>query len=380
MDPASSPPQGRLIYAAGEACADLLYASGVMTPDPFLWYAIPGETGIVMSPLEVGRARKEARQGVRVRSVEQAAQAWQVPQGKRGPADLVRGLAKTTGIRHWAVPHDFPYGLATTLRRSRLVLTPVAEFFPERAVKSDAEVERLRAGVQLAEAGLARALAILRKATIAGDRLIWQRKVLTAERLRGEVDAEIARLGGTASHTITAPGPQGADCHMSGTGPIFAHQPIVLDIFPRVDRTGYFGDLTRTVVKGKASPTVRRAYEVVRTAQQKAIAAVAAGVTGKSVHQLVVDTIAASEFPTDAKAVPPHGFFHGTGHGLGLEVHEAPRLSLGYDQPLVAGNVVTVEPGVYYPEWGGVRLEDVVVVRDSGCENLTTAPFALEIP
>ncbi len=380
MDPTSLPPQGRLIYAAGEACADLLYASGVMTPDPFLWYAVPGETGIVMSPLEVGRARKEARQGVRVRSLEQAAQAWQLPQGKRGPVDLVRGLAKTTGIRHWSVPYDFPYGLAMALRRFRLVLTPVAEFFPERAVKSETEVERLRGGVQLAEAGLARALAILRKATIENDRVIWKRKVLTAERLRGEVDAEIARLGGTASHTITAPGPQGADCHMSGTGPIFAHQPIVLDVFPRVDRTGYFGDLTRTVVKGKAAPVVQRAYEVVRTAQRKAIEAVAAGVTGKRVHQLVVDTIAASGFPTDAKAVPPHGFFHGTGHGLGLEVHEAPRLSLGYDQPLVAGNVVTVEPGVYYPEWGGVRLEDVVVVRDGGCENLTTAPFELEIP
>ena len=380
MDPTHTSPQGRLIYAAGEACANLLYASGVMTPDPFLWYAIPGDTGIVMSPLEVGRARKEAHRGVRVRSLEQAATAWELPNGKRSTVDFIRGLAKASGIRHWSVPHDFPYGLAVQLRWSRLILTPVADFFPERAVKTEAEVERLRAGVQLAEAGLARAITILREATIRRDKVIWRRQVLTAEWLRGEIDAEIARRGGTASHTITAPGPQGADCHMSGTGPILINQPIVLDIFPRVDRTGYFGDLTRTVVKGQATPTVRRAYEVVQTAQRRAIELVAAGVTGKQIHQLVVEIIAQSEFHTDSKAVPPHGFFHGTGHGLGLEVHEAPRLSVGNDQPLVAGNVVTVEPGVYYPEWGGVRLEDVVVVRDGGCENLTTAPFELEIP
>jgi Xaa-Pro aminopeptidase len=380
MSNANVPPCGRLIYAAGESCADLLYASGVMTPDPFLWYAIPGESGMVMSALEVGRAQKEARPGVRVLSYEQAAAEWHLPQGKRSPVDFVRGLARTCGIRHWSVPYDFPYGLATRLRRHRLVLTPVAEFFPERAVKTPEEVERVREGVQLAEAGLARALTILREASIRDDYVIWQGEVLTAETLRGEVDAEIARRGGTASHTITAPGPQSADCHMSGSGPIRANQPIVLDIFPRVDRTGYHGDLTRTVVKGKADPVLRRAYEVVRDAQRKAIAAVAAGVTGKFVHQLVVDTIAASEFATDARGNPPRGFFHGTGHGLGLEVHEAPRVSLGYDLPLVPGHVVTIEPGVYYPEWGGVRLEDVVAVREGGCENLTTAPFELEIP
>jgi Xaa-Pro aminopeptidase len=379
MDQTPPPATGRLIYAAGESCADLLYASGVMTPDPFLWYSVPGETGIVLSPLEVGRAQKQARKGICVLSIAQAAERWHVPKGKSGPVEMIRALAKLTRVRHWEVPHDFPYGLAVPLRRSRLVLTPVQSFFPERAVKSSCEVELVREGVQLAEAGLYRAIEILREATVADELVVWRGETLTAEALRGEVDAEIARRGGTASHTITAPGVQGADCHMSGTGPIFANQPVVLDIFPRVDRTGYCGDLTRTVVKGTASPVVRRAYEVVRDAQRKAIAAAAPGKTGKEIHQIVVDTIAASEFPTDAKAVPPRGFFHGTGHGLGLEVHEAPRFSSGGTEPLVIGNVLTVEPGVYYPEWGGVRLEDVVVIQPDGCENLTTAPFELEI-
>ncbi|MDX9980791.1 MAG: hypothetical protein RBU25_12270, partial [Lentisphaeria bacterium] len=172
MPQANETPQGRLIYAAGEACADLLYASGVMTPDPFLWYAIPGETGMVMSALEVGRAQKEARPGVRVLSFEQAATAWRLPAGKRGVVDFVRGLAKTSGIRHWTVPHDFPYGLAVRLRRLRLVLTPAIDFFPERAVKTPEEVERVREGVQLAEAGLFRALAILHEATIRNEYVV----------------------------------------------------------------------------------------------------------------------------------------------------------------------------------------------------------------
>jgi len=379
MDQNTPPPGGRLLYAAGGASANMLYASGLITPDPFLWYAVPDETGLVLGPLEVGRAQKQARSGLRILSLEQAAAAWGLPKGKRGPVDLIRGLAKTSRVRHWQVPDEFPYGLAAQLRRSRMVLTPVKDFFPERATKSADEVELVREGVQLAEAGLFRAIEILREATIQGDLVAWQGETLTAEILRGEVDAEIARQGGTASHTITAPGPQSADCHMCGTGPIFAHQPIVLDIFPRVDRTGYFGDLTRTVVKGKASPVVKRAYEVVREAQRRATEAVKPGVLGKEVHQVAVDVIAASEFPTDAKLVPPHGFFHGTGHGLGLEVHEAPRFSTVNDQPMVVGNVMTVEPGVYYPEWGGVRLEDVVVVWEGGCVNLTTAPFELEI-
>ena len=380
MDSTTPPPAGRLLYAASESSANMLYACGLMIPDPFLCYEIPGETGIVLSPLEVGRAAKEAKAGVRVLSIEQAAAEWSVPKGRRTTADLVCALARRGGVRHWQVPSDFPYGLAVQLRRRRLVLTPAGDFFPCRAVKSAAEVELVREGVRLAEAGLARALEILREATIRDRMVVWRGETLLAETLRGEIDAEISRLGGIAAHTIAAPGVQGADCHACGTGPVAAGQPIVLDIFPRVGRTGYYGDLTRTVVKGKASAVVRRAYETVRDAQAKAIAAVRPGVLGKEVHLVAADAIAGAGFATDVRSVPPRGFFHGTGHGLGLEVHEAPRLSTSGDQALVVGHVVTVEPGVYYPEWGGVRLEDVVAVCEGGCRNLTTAAFELEIP
>ena len=370
----------RLIYAASESCADLLYATGLMAPDAFLWFSVGGRATVVVSALEIGRARKQVRSGTTVLAWHEARRDWGV-KTERAPVEvLIAALARTVGVRDWEVPESFPLGLARRLEAQRVRLKPVAALFPERQSKSDAEIEHLREGVRLAETGLDCGLRILRASTVAADgSLHWQGAPLTAERLRGEIDAEIARHGGTASHTITAPGVQGADPHQTGSGPIRAGEPIVLDIFPRVDRTGYFGDLTRTVVKGKAPKVVRAAFAAVATAQKRAIAAVRAGVRADTVHKVALDTLTAAGFKTDPKASPPHGFFHGTGHGLGLEIHEAPRVSSRVRNRLTAGQVVTVEPGLYYPEWGGVRIEDVVVVRAGGCENLTTAPVLLEI-
>jgi len=198
--------------------------------------------------------------------------------------------------------------------------------------------------------------------------------------LRGEIEAEISRRGGIALGTITAPGRQGADPHQVGWGPIAAHQPIVIDIFPRSQRSGYYGDLSRTLVKGQASDTVQRAFAAVAEAQKRAVAVLAPGRCPRAVHQLVVDYFAEQGYLTEyGQGRLPCGFFHSTGHGLGLEVHEAPGLNLRESLPLQSGNILTVEPGLYYPEWGGIRLEDVVVLRAEGCENLTQAPIYLEV-
>ena len=376
-----TPPPGKLIYAASESCADMLYATGLMTPDPFIWYSTPAGSGMVVAPLELGRAQKQAKLGTTVLSTAAARKLWSVPTDKNTAADLLAALAIHSGVRSWAVPTDFPLGLARKLQRRGMALKPTNPFFAQRSRKDATEVERIREGVRLAEAGLTRALGILRDSSVNADGcLVWDGETLTAERLRGEVDAEIARRGGTASHTITAPGTQGADPHQAGHGIIQAGAPIVLDIFPRVDRTGYFGDLTRTVVKGQAPEIVRQAYNIVQQAQRRAIDTVRAGIPAGSVHQAALDVLDTSGFKTHRQANPPYGFFHSTGHGLGLEIHEGPRLSEGMELPLEAGNVVTVEPGLYYQDWGGVRLEDVVVVTDDGCENLTQAEFILELP
>ncbi|HQL88063.1 MAG TPA: Xaa-Pro peptidase family protein [Lentisphaeria bacterium] len=375
--------KGRLIYAASERCADLLYETGFSAPDPFLWYSIEGQSTIVVSVLEVGRAVKQCHPGIQVMSLPEAARQWGLRRGsvRRKMANYIVAMARHLQVNVWEVPTYFPYGLATELLKRDLALIPKSDFSPGRACKSAQEIKYVRSGVRLAEQGLARAVDILRQAKIGRDGvLLWQGQPLLAETLKGEIDAEIARLGGTSSHTIAAHGPQAADPHQQGYGPIQAHTPITLDIFPRDDATGYCGDLTRTVVKGKAPDIVRRAFDAVYKAQQAALAMLRPGVTGATVHKAVTETLDAAGFPTDVEAKPPHGFFHSTGHGLGLEVHEAPSLSSAAATPLLVGNVVTIEPGLYYPEWGGVRLENVAVITPEGYENLTEAPIELEIP
>lgn len=378
----SSSENPRLIFAASESCADLYYESGFSAPDPFLWYACSGHSAVVVSSLEFGRAQKQCRPGTKVICTEDLQLRFGLRKDPGSSAlEQICAVSRALGQRHWQVPDDFPLGLAQKLARRRIQLETKSPFSPQRAIKSATEIEAIAEAVRLAETGLARAETILRESHISKDNLLyWQNEVLSAEILRGEIDARIALAGGVAQGTICAPGAQGADPHQAGYGPIRAHQPIVLDIFPRSKKSGYHGDLTRTLVKGKASDCVWRAFDAVLEAQQNALYALKPGVSGKDIHQVVVDLFEAKGFETvTGGGAMPRGFFHSTGHGLGLEIHEAPSLSLRNEDPLQAGHVVTVEPGLYYPEWGGVRLEDVAALSENGCRNLTSYPIFLEV-
>jgi len=370
-------PPARLLFADSDRHADPRYATGVFVPDPFLWVQVGRRRLALVSPLEFGRLQRALHPGTEVLNLADARRLLQCRD--LSAAGQIAAVSRYLGVRRWTVGADFPLALARRVARRGVVLSPAkGPLFPERECKSAAEAKLVEQGVRLAEAGLVAALAILRQARIVRDELRWQGRALTSELLRGEIEAVICRRGGVALHTIVAGGPAGADPHEAGPGPLRPHQPIILDIFPQVAATGYYGDLTRTVVKGRAPDLVRRAFAAVRRARDLAIRRLKPGVTGKAIHQLVCRTLADAGFETDAKASPPHGFFHGTGHGLGLEIHEAPRLSLG-GGPLRTGHVVTVEPGLYYREWGGVRLEDVVWLVPSGCRNLTRVPSVLEL-
>jgi Xaa-Pro aminopeptidase len=300
-----------------------------------------------------------------------------------GADKLIAVISERFGVRSWEVPEDFPLGLAERLKAldSGIRLLPQKSLFPERQIKTAAEAEFIRAGVELAEAGLAQALRLLAEAEVnAAGFLCLKGKVLTAEQLQGAINCRIAELGGVAARTITAPGLQGSDPHQAGSGPLAAGVPIVIDIFPRVSSTGYFGDLTRTVVKGRATPVVRRAFKAVRAAQSAAIKLARPGVKPAELHETAARIMAEAGFETDTAAKPPRGFIHGLGHGLGLEIHEAPRVAPRCEEPLKAGNVITIEPGLYFPEWGGIRLEDVLLITPDGSENFTTADINLESP
>jgi Xaa-Pro aminopeptidase len=210
-------------------------------------------------------------------------------------------------------------------------------------------------------------------------KLIYHGAPLTSEKVRAVIDTAILQVGGLTGHTIVAGGRQACDPHDSGHGPLRANEPIILDVFPRSQKTGYFGDITRTVVRGRASEAVRRLYDTVARAQEIAFACLLPAAKGVEVHAAVQAFFDNEGYKTVKKRGRMQGFFHGTGHGVGMEIHEAPRLGVASSDVLAAGQVLTIEPGLYYPGLGGVRLEDVAVLTAQGARNLTKFEKVLEL-
>ncbi|SDU22080.1 Xaa-Pro aminopeptidase [Verrucomicrobium sp. GAS474] len=368
------PPAARLIYAASDHDADLLYATRLSVPDPFLWLKVGRKTIAVLSPLEVDRARKNGCADL-VLCTEDLA-----PAGKRTAADLVAVLAKQYRFTSVEVPESFPLGLAQELKKKRIAVRAVSKnglFFPEREIKAEDEVAKITHALRLAEIGMTRAFEVLRASDVGPRRALrWGGKPLTSERLRGEIDAAIIREGGLPAGTIVAGGDQACDPHERGHGPLRADEAIILDIFPRDQRTGYFGDLTRTVVKGTPSPALEHLYATVEAGKKWVMKKMAPGVDGGPLHKELTARFAAAGYPTERKNGRWTGFFHGTGHSLGLEIHEPPRFGAG---KFKEGHMMTVEPGLYIPGLGGVRLEDLVVVTKKGVRNLTRVEERLRL-
>jgi Xaa-Pro aminopeptidase len=235
----------------------------------------------------------------------------------------------------------------------------------------------MRRALALTEKGLARAMEVLGASKIsAGKRLWWGGRTLTSELLRAEIDSAILRAGGLPANTIVAGGNQACDPHERGFGPLKADSLIILDVFPRDARSGYYGDMTRTVVRGRASEAQRKLWETVRKGQLLALKRMKPGVDGLKVHNEIKRFFAERGYPTEIRNGRQVGFFHGTGHGLGLEIHEFPRFQKTVFKP---GQVLTVEPGLYYPGIGGARVEDVVVVTKTGIRMLSRFEKRLEI-
>jgi Xaa-Pro aminopeptidase len=368
----------RLLVADSDRDANMLYATGIFVPDPFIYFEIAGRTHVVMSDLELGRAKKSATVDRVLSLTHYQNKLKHAGLTKPQLPDIANAVLHDFRVRAVEVPSDFPIGVAKTLRQIRVRVKP-ATFFPERECKSPAEIRKLSHAIALAERGMAAAINALRMSRIARDgTLRWRGTKFRSEHLRGTVNATIAGLGGTATQTIVACGNQGCDPHETGHGTLHAHQPIIIDIFPRDNETGYWGDITRTVVRGRASEPVKRMYDVVRQAQEVAFNNLRDGVNGREIHAAVQKLFRANGFETGRRNGRMRGFFHGTGHGLGLEIHETPRVS-AVDATLRAGNVVTVEPGLYYWGTGGVRLEDVVVIGKNGVRLLTGFPKKLEL-
>ncbi len=267
-----------------------------------------------------------------------------------------------------AIADSLPVSLVDWLRTRGATLVPTASLYPERHIKSPEEVEHIRAAHVKVQVAFRKIEAILRASDIDGEYLRYREELLTSERIKQEV--ELLLLADNLvfdEGLIVSSGAQAAMPHHEGEGPLLANQTIICDLFPRDRTTNYYADMTRTYVKGTPSPRIEKMYDAVLRAQEEALASVRAGVSPETVHQAATATFEARGFEVASDV----GFIHGTGHGLGLDVHERPSLRAGEDEPLVAGNVVTIEPGLYYPKEGGVRIEDVIVVTADGYENLT---------
>jgi Xaa-Pro aminopeptidase len=369
----------RLLYAASETDADMLYATGFFAPDPFLFVQAGGRRTVVMSDLEMDRAKKQARVD-RVLSWTRIAKRVEERGRRATVAEVVARVLRDLGVRRAEVPRAFPLGLAMEVDALGIRLDLVEDpFWPEREFKTAAEVRAIEAALRAAEGGLAAGIAALRSCRIGRDGYLRRHgRRFTAEDLRAAVNTRIMGEGCVPSHTICAPGDQAVDPHEEGRGPIRAHTPVVMDIFPRSEKTGYFGDLTRTVVRGRASARLHEVYAIVHEGVRIGHARLRAGVEGRQIHEEIQALFDRQGYRTGLRGGRMQGFFHGTGHGLGLEIHEPPSIS---KRPgaLRAGHVVTVEPGLYYLGLGGVRIEDVALVTRTGSRNLTRAPKLLEI-
>jgi len=374
----------RLCFADSETDADLYYLTGFLAGDPFLYLEAGGKKTLFLSDLEVDRARKHKSvdEVVRLATITKKVKE-RYPELPPDPwvryGAHVQCIAEERDLEGFEVPGTFPVGLADVLRGHGLgVRRRSGPFVPKRALKTADEVRKIRRAIEHTEAAMAAAIERIRGATIRGRALYEGRKRLTSEEVKLTINRVLLERNCHPYEAIVAGGDQGVDPHERGHGPLPAHLPIILDVFPRDNETRYHGDMTRTVVRGKASARAKRMFQAVRAAKKRAESMLRDGVDGFDVHQAVQKTFDRAGFKTRQSKGRMVGFFHGTGHGLGLAVHEYPRLG-GVHETMRAGHVVTVEPGIYYPGAGGVRIEDDVLITKKGCTNLCTLPVEFEI-
>lgn len=368
-----------LIIDSSETHADLYYATRFIAPDPFIFVRIRGKKYLLINDLEIDRAKKQADVDT-VLSTSKLARAFKEKTGKS--PSLIQVLIfflKKNRVKNLRVPADFQIQHCEPLKRAgfRIRYKPLP-FFREREIKTRRELAAVRKALRATEQAVEKAVRTLKKSVIRKSRLYFRGKALTSECLKKIIHQSLLEDGCTGEHTIVSCGPQTIAPHHRGSGPLRAHQPIVMDVFPRHDTTRYFADFTRTVVRGKASPKLKKLYAAVKEGQAIAFRMIRSGIDGKKVHEAILKYFEDLGFKTGPMKGRMQGFFHSTGHGLGLEIHEPPRIGRGNDI-LKEGQVVTVEPGLYYKGVGGVRLEDVAVVTKKGCVNLTRFPEQLEV-
>ena len=373
-----------LIYADSFRSADMRHAIPLGVPDPILYAEAGGAKHVFTHSMEAPRLRSLGLFDVHVSEEFGADELAAAGLGsKEIRAQLAVREVASLGLKRASVPENFPVWLADRLRADGVELDVDQELFDDRRrTKTDAQIAGMRRAQRAAEAAMDTCREMLRRSEISGADLLLDGELLTVERVKAAMSSAFAAHDTTADEYIVAPGAQGAVGHDMGSGPIPAHTPLVVDIFPRDNASGVYTDMTRTFVVGNVADDVREWHRLVKEALDRALAEIRAGAEARAIFDGTCEIFEAAGEPTQRTKKPGEalsdGFFHGLGHGVGLEVHEAPSMGRLSDRKLVAGDVVTVEPGLYRQGYGGVRLEDIVLVTDSGADNLTDYPYDLE--
>jgi Xaa-Pro aminopeptidase len=378
-----------LLVGKASDCPDLEYATGFRAVDPVVFVQSGESQYLVVPELEVGRARRESDSSafrehhstVNWRVEVLSPKMLGITEQKRGRlSEWALRLLKRLETVAVNVPPWFPHGVAERLeRRGVRVSVSKEDLFPDRGVKTLYEIANITQSQQAAVIAMRTAIALIADSEIdQNDYLRNGSKFVTSEDVRRVIEEVLVEHDCFCGETIVAGGTQSADPHERGSGPLRAHEPIVMDIFPRHLEHGYWGDLTRTVIKGRPSATLRKMYAAVKAAQSAALTCLKPYVRCATVHRRATQEVKRRGFRTGTESGRPFGFIHGTGHGVGLAIHEAPSLGLA-DGRLKAGNVVTVEPGLYYPDVGGIRIEDTVVVTPEGWRYLVPCEKNFEL-
>jgi Xaa-Pro aminopeptidase len=379
---ASSSPQSQratVFIAASETDANLYYATKFIAPDPFIYLEIKGERILVMSDLEMDRAKSQSSVDRVLSYSEVEGRAKTQGIAEPGTVEVVHILLRESGITQIQVPVNFPFGHAVKFQSLGYQLHPKRDpFYEQRVVKTVEEVRFIEAAQRATEEAVVAAHDMLRQASISNDQLWFEGVPLTSERVKKLINVKLMERDCVAQHTIVAGGEQACDPHNEGSGPLPAYRSIIFDVFPRSATNRYFADMSRTVVRGTPSPELKRLYQTVLDAQEEAITKVKDGADGKRIHQGICTRFEKAGYQTGLVNGRMQGYFHGTGHGVGLDIHEMPRISRT-GSLLQEGHVVTVEPGLYYPGLGAVRIEDMVLVTKDGCRNLTNSPKIFEL-
>ncbi len=371
-----------LIFADTIRSPELRHEVPVAVPDPFLYFERNGSKVAMLSSFEVDRLREA---GVEAHPYE--AFGWDdlVASGMpREEVDLELAVraAKEWGVSSAAVPGTFPLELADRLRATGTELTVDRDLFLQRRrVKTDAELAGIRRAQKGADEAMGAARDLLRRAEPKNGSVVLDGEPLTSERLKFEILRVFGEHGLAADEFIVSHGPQSAVGHDMGSGAIAPDESIVIDIWPRDRESMCYADMTRTFVVGTPSDELKEYHRLVYDALQRSLESVRAGVEGRSVFTEVCELFQDAGYPTQLSKQPGQvldsGFYHGLGHGVGLEVHEQPWLGRAPGS-MVAGDVVTLEPGLYRHGYGGCRLEDLALVTEDGCENLTNFPYDLQ--